>query len=82
MSGKQCEAVVMLLGVIDLGTCTSHADTLVTGGCVHGHVKSRWLCAGHAGAPGAAMCRECFELPGGKGHECAVTFAPAEAVRE
>ena len=83
MSGKRCDAVVMLLGVIDLGRCTSREATRFTGTCGHGHTKKRWLCAEHGRVPEAAMCRVCFELPGAEAHECAVTITPAteEAAR-
>lgn len=74
---QQCEAVNVFLG-IDVGRCKEDAAGRFTGGCVHEHVHTRWLCAGHVAANEAAMCRDCHDGP--QSHECAILLAPAVEV--
>lgn len=69
--GEACQATGTPSGTV----CGEPPAGLYRAACVHGHVRVRRLCAGHASSEEGLWCRVCFELDGEAAHVCDVTPA-------
>jgi hypothetical protein len=54
------------------GLCGAPAIGRYRQGCVHEHVRERWLCQDHIDKAALGFCGECYDLRGVLEHDCPI----------